>query len=118
MSVTSSDSTEGWIYVEAFKEIHIKKACENLHFCLNKFILLPQEQMPDVYKNDKAKHNELRPRQWVRVKNGSIYNGDIGLVEGVLDAKVFVRLIPRIDLSGGQNDKGKRFVRIPQRINF
>ena len=56
LSVTSSDSTEGWIYVEAFKEIHIKKACENLHFCLNKFILLPQEQMPDVYANDKA-HN-------------------------------------------------------------
>jgi len=26
-SATSSDSTEGWIYVEAFKEIHVKDAC-------------------------------------------------------------------------------------------
>ena len=27
LSVTSSDATEGWIYVEAFKELHIKQAC-------------------------------------------------------------------------------------------
>ena len=24
LSATSSDNTEGWIYVEAFKEIHVK----------------------------------------------------------------------------------------------
>ena len=56
----------------------------------------------------------------IRIKNGSIYNGDIGLVEGVQDSKVYVRLIPRIDLTGASGaDKGsKRFVRIPQRINF
>jgi len=59
-------------------------------------------------------------KQWIRIKNGSIYNGDIGLVEGVQDSKVYVRLIPRIDLTGASGaDKGsKRFVRIPQRINF
>ena len=27
LSVTSSDSTEGYIYIEAFKEIHVKEAC-------------------------------------------------------------------------------------------
>ena len=43
LSATCSESTEGWIYVEAFKEVHIKQACQNLHFCFNKYILLPQE---------------------------------------------------------------------------
>ena len=27
LSATCSESTEGWIYVEAFKEVHIKQAC-------------------------------------------------------------------------------------------
>jgi transcription elongation factor SPT5 len=117
LSATCSESTEGWIYVEAFKEIHIKQACQNLHFCFNKYILLPQEQMTDVYSNDKAKHNELKMKQWVRIKNGGIYNGDIGLVEGVQESKVFVRLIPRVDLSNADK-ASSRFVRVPQRIGY
>ena len=43
LSVTSSDSTEGYIFVEAFKEIHVKEACSNLHFIFNSHILLPTE---------------------------------------------------------------------------
>ena len=35
LSVTSSDSTEGYIFVEAFKEIHVKEACKDLHFIFN-----------------------------------------------------------------------------------
>jgi transcription elongation factor SPT5 len=35
LSVTSSDSTEGYIFVEAFKEIHVKEACAQLHFVFN-----------------------------------------------------------------------------------
>ena len=49
LSVTSSDSTEGYIFVEAFKEIHVKEACANLHFIFNQYILLPTEQMTSVY---------------------------------------------------------------------
>jgi transcription elongation factor SPT5 len=43
LSVTSSDSTEGYIFVEAFKETHVKEACANLHFVFSQFILLPTE---------------------------------------------------------------------------
>lgn len=49
LSVTSSDTTEGYIYVEAFKDIHVKQACEGLHFILNKYILVPTEEMPVVF---------------------------------------------------------------------
>ena len=61
LSVTSSDSTEGYIYVEAFKEIHVKEACNHLHFVLNQYTLLPTDQMTSVYQHDKAKKNDIRP---------------------------------------------------------
>ena len=41
LSVSSSDSTEEYIFVEAFKEVHVRQACENLSFIFNKFMLLP-----------------------------------------------------------------------------
>lgn len=99
LSVTSSDSTEGYIFVEAFKEIHVRQACEGLHFMLHKYILVPTEEMPEVYANQKARDSDLRPNQWVRIKNSSAYNGDVALVEDVSDNKVWLRLIPRVDLS-------------------
>ena len=74
--------------------------------------------MPSVYENDRVNNSEVKIGQWIRIKNSGVYNGDIGILEGVEDAKVYVRLIPRVDLSGSSNDKGKKFVRIPQRINF
>lgn len=60
LSVTCSDTTEGYIYVEAFKEIHVRQACEGLNFILNKFILVAREEMPVIYQNDQAKNSELR----------------------------------------------------------
>ena len=41
LSATCSDATEGYVYVEAFKEIHVREATKGLHFILNKFILVP-----------------------------------------------------------------------------
>ena len=119
LSVTSSDSTEGYIFVEAFKEIHVKEACGNLHFIFNSFILLPVEQMPSVYQNDKAKNNEIRTHQWVRIKAGGAYNQDVGLVEGIDDSKVWIRLIPRIEPPGSVDKKAKAFFRrVPQKLNL
>lgn len=119
LSVTSSDSTEGYIFVEAFKETHVKEACANLHFVFSQFILLPTEQMTSVYQNDMAKNNDIRPLQWVRVKQGGVYNADIGLVEALQDNKVWIRLIPRIDPPGHVEKKGKSFFRrVPQKLSL
>lgn len=49
LSVTSSDTTEGYIFVEALRETHVRQACEGLHFILHKYILVPIEEMPVVY---------------------------------------------------------------------
>jgi hypothetical protein len=52
----------------------------------------------------------------VRIKNSGAYNSDIALVENISDNKVWVRLIPRIDLTA--STKKKSFMRIPQKLNF
>jgi len=60
LSATCSDSTEGYIYVEAWKEANVREACAGLSFILNKFILVPTEEMPTIFENDKAQNNEVR----------------------------------------------------------
>jgi hypothetical protein len=48
----------------------------------------------------------IEPRQWVRINKG-IFEGDLGLVEHVIDyKKVLVRLLPRIpdNWLNGQGD--------------
>ncbi len=50
----------------------------------------------------------------MRIKNSGPYNGDVGLVESVSDNKVWVRIIPRVDLTATTNvGVRKTFFRIP-----
>lgn len=59
----------------------------------------------------------------------SVYIGDLGLVESVMDGKAWIRLVPRLDLKGQYSnktndqkkpgkeaDKSKRYIRIPQKF--
>ena len=42
LSATASESVEGYIYIEAFKEIHVKEAIKGLNIILGgKLILVP-----------------------------------------------------------------------------
>ena len=41
LTVTANESTEGWIFVEAFKEVHVRQAVQDLNFCLYKIMMLP-----------------------------------------------------------------------------
>lgn len=77
--------------------------------------LVPTEEMPVIFQIDKAKSNEIRKYQWVRIKNSGPYKDDIALVEKPDDNKVWVRLIPRVDLAASsgaaapQKAKASRF---------
>lgn len=102
LSVTCTDKVEGYIYVEAFKDIHVREAVKGLSVILgNKCILVPQEEMPVIYQNEKQTIN-LERHQWVRAKQG-LYGGDLGLVEMISDNKVWLRVIPRLDLTKDNN---------------
>lgn len=98
LSVTAPDNVEGYIYVEAFKEIHVKEAIKGLQVVLGgKILLVPKEEMNGIYRNDKLKTDEVNKYQWVRIKQGMFMN-DLGIVENIgNDGKILVRLIPRLE---------------------
>lgn len=97
LSVTTSDNVENFIYVEAYKELHVREAVKGISNIMSgKIQMVPIEEMPQVYQIDKAKTNEIAKHQLVRVKNG-LYIGDLGLVEQVDDQKVWLRLVPRVE---------------------
>lgn len=41
LSVTAPENVEGYIYVESFKEIHVKEAIKGLSVILGKIMLVP-----------------------------------------------------------------------------
>ena len=81
LSATCSDVMQDYIYVEAYKEIHVRNAVEGLHMIFpGKITLIPTEEMPQIYKIDKAKPINFKKGQWVRVKSG-LYHDDLAMVE-------------------------------------
>lgn len=59
LSATCSDKIEGYIYIEAFKEIHVKEAIKGLNVIFQKTILIPTAEMPTIYDIDKAGREEF-----------------------------------------------------------
>lgn len=56
-----------------------------------------------------------KAKSWTRIKGG-IYDKDLAFVEKVLgEDKIWVKLIPRLDLSGYKNGQGKFMKRPPAR---
>jgi hypothetical protein len=54
ISATCSENVEGFIYVEAFKEIHVVEAIKGLSVILGgRLILVQKEEMPGIYENGK-----------------------------------------------------------------
>lgn len=135
LSVTSSDNVEGYIYVEAFKEIHVSLAINGLNLIFgSKLILVPYNEMVQVYGVDKAENYHLRKNQWVRIKQAGssnfdqgtisankVYTGDLAkvLMPKIQDgnSKVLVKIVPRIDFEAeieeinAERKKGKKKVR-------
>jgi transcription elongation factor SPT5 len=112
LQITSALCVEGFkghIYVEAFKEGHVKAAVEGLHGLVYEtgIKLIPLAEMKDVL-NVGRKQPTLKKGDWVRVKRG-VYKGDIAEVADVEEAQAFatIKLIPRIDFNNPDADKEK-----------
>jgi transcription elongation factor SPT5 len=109
LSATCTDNVEGYIYIEAFKEIHVREAIKGLSAVLGgNLSLVELSEMTGIYGGisgfNEKKRTQLRKHQWVRIKNG-LYNGDLGLVEENAGDKVWLRVIPRLDMKPKKNDK-------------
>ncbi len=127
LSVTSLSSLKGHVYIEAYKEAHVRQAIEGLHCMGNKVTLVPIKEMAEIYTLARAKKRELKRGDWVRIKSGT-YAGDLGLVVDMNPqmTKVKVKLVPRLEPEGAKVsqdfEKGKpgrkdpASLRPPQRL--
>jgi len=97
-SAFTTPASKGYIYVEADKEVHVKRAIRGLRAIKWwKMQLLPITQMVSAVKfTDDVP--TIRVGQWVRVKSG-VYRGDVGQVYQLTDqnTNVTVKLVPRVD---------------------
>lgn len=99
-SVVAPEGVKGYIYIESYKQTHVKTAIENvgnLRMGYYKQEMVPIKEMTDVLKVVKEQAG-LKPKQWVRLKRG-IYKDDIAQVDYVdlAQNQVHLKLLPRID---------------------
>jgi len=99
-SVVVPEHLKGYIYVEAFKQSHVKQAIEgitNLRLGQWQQQMVPIKEMTDVLRVVKEQVG-LKPRQWVRLKRG-LYKDDLAQVDYVDMAQnqIHLKLLPRVD---------------------
>lgn len=100
-SVVVPDHIKGIIYIESFKQTHVKVAIEgirNLRIGFWNMKMVPIKEMTDVIRVIKEVTN-LKPKSWVRLRRG-LYRDDIAQVDRVelYRNTVILKMIPRIDL--------------------
>ncbi|CAG5115436.1 unnamed protein product [Candidula unifasciata] len=127
-SVVAKEGLKGYIYIEAFKQTHVKQAIEGigaLRIGYYKQQMVPIREMTDVLKVVKETAS-LKPKAWVRLKRG-IFKDDLAQVDIVYPSQneVELKLIPRIDYtrprgamrsSSSNQDQKKRKRKPPQKL--
>lgn len=101
-SVVCPEHVRGYIYIEAFKQTHVKQVIEginNLRIGQYTQQMVPIKEMTDVLRVVKEQVG-LKARQWVRLKRG-LYKDDLAQVDYVdmPQNQVHLKLLPRIDYS-------------------
>jgi transcription elongation factor SPT5 len=99
-SVIAPEGVKGYIYVEAFKQPHVKQAILNVsNLRMGQWTqqMVPIKEMTDVLRVVKEQTG-LKVKQWVRLRRG-LYKDDIAQVDYVdlAQNQVHLKLLPRID---------------------
>lgn len=99
-SVIAKESLKGYIYIEAYKQTHVKQAIQevgSLKMGIWSQQMVPIKEMTDVLKVVKESA-VLKPKSWVRLKRG-VFKDDLAQVDYVESAQnaVHLKMIPRID---------------------
>lgn len=108
-SASALDKFQGYIYVEADREVHVKHAIHGLSLLgYNKIQVVPIKEVTHVFIPDGSKNIDIQAGQWVRIKSG-IYEGDIGKVYQYDDtrSKIVVQVVPRLDRNEGDGEETK-----------
>ncbi|CAG9767727.1 unnamed protein product [Ceutorhynchus assimilis] len=99
-SVVAPEGVKGYIYIEAYKQPHVKAAIESvgsLRIGIWKQQMVPIKEMTDVLRVVKEQTG-LKSKQWVRLKRG-LYKDDIAQVDyfDMAQNQVHLKILPRID---------------------
>ena len=127
-SVVAPEHVKGYIYVEAFKQTHVKAAIDgisNLRMGMYQQQMVPIKEMTDVLRVVKEQAG-LKSKQWVRIKRG-VFKDDLAQVDyvDVASNQVHLKLLPRIDYgrlrgalrsSTADDLKRKKFKRPPCKL--
>merc|ERR1719234_608806 len=127
-SVVAPEHVKGYIYVEAFKQTHVKAAIDgisNLRMGSWQQQMVPIKEMTDVLRVVKEAAG-LKVKQWVRIKRG-VFKDDLAQVDyvDVASNQVLLKLLARIDYgrnrgalrSNTMDDlKRKKFKRPPAKL--
>ena len=131
-SVVAPEGIKGYIYIEAYKQTHVKQAIQslgNLRMGQYKQTMVPITEMTEVLKVTKDSA-QVKVGQWVRLKRG-LFKDDLGQVDYIdTQNNVHLKLIPRVDYSrmrgalrgtnANENEnaaqKRKRFKRPPAKL--
>ncbi|KAK9820946.1 hypothetical protein WJX81_001276 [Elliptochloris bilobata] len=99
-SAFAQDHLKGYIYVEAFKEAHVKEAMRGLRifFQSKGAQLVPLREMVDAITVNAKARAAIDVGAWARVRAG-LYKGDLAKVVDVDHSagRALVRLVPRLD---------------------
>ncbi|XP_038052973.1 transcription elongation factor SPT5-like [Patiria miniata] len=101
-SVVAVEGLKGYIYVESFKQTHVKHAIQgvgNLRIGQWNQLMVPIKEMTDVLKVVKEVVS-LKSKSWVRLKRG-VFKDDLAQVDYVETSQnqVTLKLLPRIDFT-------------------
>ena len=101
-SIVTPEGVKGYIYIEAYKQTHVKQAIDgigSLRMGQYQQMMVPIKEMTDVLRVVKEQ-SVLKSKSWVRLKRG-VYKDDIAQVDyvDVAQNQVHLKLIPRIDYS-------------------
>ncbi|XP_050411493.1 transcription elongation factor SPT5 [Patella vulgata] len=99
-SVVAKEGLKGYIYIEAYKQTHVKQAIEgvgSLRMGIWQQQMVPIKEMTDVMKVVKQT-TQLKTRSWVRLKRG-VFKDDLAQVDYMEPSQniVHLKMIPRID---------------------
>ncbi|KAH3888745.1 transcription elongation factor SPT5-like [Dreissena polymorpha] len=99
-SVIAKESLKGYIYIEAFKQTHVKQAIEgigSLRIGQWTQMMVPIKEMTDCLKVVKESA-QLKAKSWVRLKRG-VFKDDLAQVDYVENSQnaCHLKLLPRID---------------------
>jgi transcription elongation factor SPT5 len=100
MSASAQDHLKSYIYVEAEREDHVKKALAGMRhvYHMKPIRLVPIKEMVDSISVTKKKVENVVVGSWVRMRGG-VYKGDLARVvdANYADNQCTVKLVPRFD---------------------